>query len=263
PSAQGSIARASKPPCADCSRLRKSRTNLTADHHASITASHSKPNPEGSLQMDKYYGRNMLHEVDPADEGTFNTNPYPKGFSTVSVRPGKSGEWTVSTFKTGGLKLNLSNLRLIRDGRRDRVVPLGEYTKLSRNGALVMSDTPAEATEHFGFYTEAHGDVLIAGLGLGFVLQAILTKPTVKSITVIERSTDVIKLVNSSIADDRVKVINADILTWRPPKRETWTVAWFDIWDNISSNNKPEMRQLMKKFAIKAGWKGCWSAVYQ
>lgn len=215
------------------------------------------------MRAKRYYGKNDLHNVDPSDPSTFNVNPYPKGFSKVQVPEGISGAWEIHKFTVPeGIGTDLLNLRYIRDGRRDRVVPPGDYTKLSRNGSLVMTDTPAEANEHHDAYSEADGNVLIAGLGLGFVLQAILTKPTVRTVTVIEKEADVIKLTGPTITDPRVTIINADILTWQPPKDQSWNAAWFDIWDDICPDNKPEMRKLVNKFRQKAGWKGCWSANY-
>jgi hypothetical protein len=63
--------------------------------------------------------------------------------------------------------------------------------------------------------------VLINGLGLGIAAQIALAKPKVS--TVIEISEDVIELVAPHIADDRLKVINANARKWM-----RWHVVWHE-----------------------------------
>src|SRR5678815_2245408 len=134
-----------------------------------------------------YYRENALHTVN-LDNDEWHQNPYPEGFAKSTVPEGVSGEWKVKKYKYSNDNLfhSLYNLQLIRDGRPERVIPNGEYTGLYHNRDVVMSDTPAEAHENNRFYEMATGKVLINGLGLGFVLQAILNKPDVTHVTVIE-----------------------------------------------------------------------------
>jgi hypothetical protein len=211
-----------------------------------------------------YYGENQLHKVDH-NKGEHNINPYPKGFGLVNVPEGKSQKWTVKKFTVPNtISTDLMNLRYIRDGRRDRVVPPGSYTKLCFDGETVMSDTPAEANELAKFYKAAKGSVLVSGLGLGFALAAILRKKnnTVTAVTVVEKSKDVIKLVKPSIDDPRVTIINADITTWPIPADAKWDAIWHDIWTDISESNKREMVQLQFRFAKHTKWQGFWSEDY-
>lgn len=207
----------------------------------------------------KYFARqNQLGEID-LDKGDHLINPYPSGFSKVEIPEGKSGPWRIRKF-TPGPEIGMYNLRLIRDGHRQRIVPPGTYTKLERNGSVIMSDTPAEAHEHYSIYKHAKGRVVIGGLGIGFVLKAILSKESVTSVTVVEFSRDVIRLVKPSIKDSRVKIIQADIMKWKPDTKEKFDAAWFDIWDTIDDENLREMRELRSRRWAK--WSGCWSQEY-
>jgi len=209
--------------------------------------------------MQNYFGDNALGQID-LKAGDHLVNPYPKGFSKIDLKPGKSGEWSVEKFTVSRDAVGLYNLRLIRDGRRDRVVPPGDYTRLVHNRIIVMSDTPAEAHEHTPLYKAATGNVLINGLGIGFGLQAVLSKPAVKSVIVVEKSKDVIKLVGRQIKDPRVTVINADAFEYQPDCK--YDVVWHDIWNEIDEDNKPQMLTLRKKYARRAKWQGFWSANY-
>jgi hypothetical protein len=210
------------------------------------------------------YRRNQLGEIDHK-KGEHLINKYPPGFEKVNVTEGSSGAWSVRKFTVTADEVGLYNLRLIRDGQLRRVVPPGDYTKLICNGlGVVMSDTPAEAHESEPAYRAATGKVLINGLGLGFVLAAILRKSEVEHVTVIENSPDVIKLVMPSIQDNgtRCKVILADATVWRPAKGETFDAVWHDIWNDICEDNKPQMKAMKMAYRRKAKWQGCWSQEY-
>jgi hypothetical protein len=196
-------------------------------------------------------------------DGSYLRNPYPKGFEKSTIPAGEAGEWRVSKFTVKANDVGLYNLRLIRDGQSRRVVPPGDYTRLTRKGTVVMSDTPAEAHEHSVLYGRAAGSVLLNGLGLGFGLSAILRKPEVTAVTVVEKSADVIKLVAPHIADERLVIINADALEWRPAKGIRYNVVWHDIWDEVlNSDHKPEVSKLRRAYGRLADFQWCWSQEY-
>ena len=131
---------------------------------------------------------------------------------------------------------------------------------LSRGRVTVMSDTPAEVRDHLPVIRRAHGSVLIVGLGLGMVARAIGLKPEVTKVTVIELSPDVIALTGPWLTalSPKVEIIQADIFAWSPPRGTKYEVAWFDIWDDLCSDNLPQMSTLHRKFARCAAWKGSW-----
>lgn len=205
--------------------------------------------------------RNELHRIN-LDNGDHYKNDYPKGFVKVDIPEGKSGDWQVQRFTLTKDDVGLQNLRLIRDGMWRRIVPPGTYTRLVCGRDTVMSDTPAEAIEHQHLYARATGSVLLNGLGLGFALKALLTKPDVLHVTVIENSPDVIKLVKPSITDKRVTIIEADALEWRPARGVKFNVVWHDIWNDICEDNKAEMEKLKRSYARRTKWQACWSAEY-
>lgn len=211
----------------------------------------------------RYHERpNMLGIVDVKRPETYNSNPYPKGFEKVTIPEGKSGEWEVNKV-TVSEDVGLYNLRLMRDGHPQRIVPPGEYTRLVKGNTLIMSDTPAEAHEHFSAWSRARGRVLINGLGLGFFLAALLRKPEVSQITVIEKSQDVINLVGSYFTNHKVEIVNADAFTWQPPAGARYGFVWHDIWNEIFEDNKEEMAHLRKKYGRRCGGnQACWSQEY-
>lgn len=178
----------------------------------------------------------------------------------VKVQDGKSGDWEVQTFTVTKEDVAIFNLRaLFRPG--SRMLPAGTYKRLMRNGKLVMSNTPAEIKDHFGFILRAqmNENILINGLGLGVALTAILTSNVVKKITIIEKSEDVINLIAPTFATDpRVTIIHADAFTWKPPKGVRYNVVWHDIWDNLSTDNLEGMKILHRKYGKRTDWQDSW-----
>lgn len=174
----------------------------------------------------------------------------------VNVPCGISGEWEVKEFNVSIDNANMFNLRLKSHGRE--ITP-GIYKKLTRRDIVIMSNTPAEINDHEHFINIAQGNILITGLGLGVVLTALLNKSEIKTITIIEKSKDIIKLVAPTfLKDKRVRIINADALEWKPPKGTRYNFVWHDIWDNICSDNLEEMKKLHKKFGRYTKWQRSW-----
>ena len=100
----------------------------------------------------------------------------------VDVPIGKSGDWEISRFSVSASDANFHNLRESISGGRRTILP-GVYTKLTCSGKIIMSDTPAELQDHWAPARRARDDcgdpdcpnnILINGLGLGVVAQAIL-----------------------------------------------------------------------------------------
>jgi len=82
------------------------------------------------------------------------------------------------------------------------------------------------------------------------VTRGLLGQLDVEHVTVIEKSPDVIKLVGPVFADSkRATIVEGDIFEWKPVKGITFDWAWFDVWDNICSDNLDEMSKLNRKFA--------------
>ena len=183
----------------------------------------------------------------------------------VDVPEGRSGDWEVAryTVSEDDAKRDEMHARIQAiQGRPYRPVPAGSYTRLTLHGDVVMSDTPSELHDHREPVRRAVlGRVLVNGLGLGVVLQAVLDEPAVEHLTVVEASPDVIALVAPhwrARYGDRLTVVNADAFEWRPPKGARYDIVWHDIWSDITTDNLPEMRRLHAKYRMRCGWQGSW-----
>ena len=139
----------------------------------------------------------------------------------------------------------------------------GKFVRLRRKGGfggVVMSDTLHEQRTNSSVVANAQGDVLIAGFGIGMILVPMLLNPKVTSITVVEISPEVPKMVLPYLPNkEKLNVVYADIMEWKPPRGKKWDVIYFDIWDNISADNYEEMKTLHRRYGRrKRVWIGSW-----
>lgn len=177
----------------------------------------------------------------------------------VDLPEGESNDWKVNRFEVTAEQAAIQRIRAMTHAGRG--VPEGTYTRLMHNNYVVMSDTPDEIRDHRAMIQNARNNVLINGLGIGMVLQAVLNNPEVSHATVIELSEDVINLVGDHYIQrygDRLTIINDDALTWKPLAGTRYGAVWHDIWDDITSDNLPEMHKLHRRYGRRADWQGSW-----
>lgn len=145
-------------------------------------------------------------------------------------------------------------------------VDAGTFVKLYVDDELMMSDTRMECLSNRDFIINAHGDVMIAGLGIGLVLYNLESKVKsgqITSITVYEKHQDVIDLIGHRFPNLPLKIICKDILTYKPPKGEKYDTIYFDIWPTIDyEKNLPEIKMLHNRWKFhkknKESWMNSW-----
>lgn len=143
------------------------------------------------------------------------------------------------------------------------------YARLRINGTVMMSETPMEHRTNIDFVIHAHGDVLIGGLGLGMIVMAIQDKPDVFSITVIEKSKDVIAAVRPQLPlNSKVQVIEGDVFTFKPERK--YDCIYMDIWYSPDADAYGEMKTLKRRYGhymkpkeeSPKRFNNCWAEYY-
>ena len=133
-----------------------------------------------------------------------------------------------------------------------------DFTGLWIDGICQMNDLPPEDELNRQFCEVAHGAVLIAGLGLGFVLTWILGKPEVQSVTVVEKHQAIIEMVGPHFQHPKLTIINADIFGWEPTPEQKFDTIWNDIslevLDQLESIKEKQLTWLAPH-----GWFARWS----
>lgn len=127
-------------------------------------------------------------------------------------------------------------------------IPTGEYVRLMNGSELLMSNTPMEKRTNLDFLIKANGDVLIGGLGIGLIVLPLLEKENVNSITIVEKSSEIIEMVGKQLnLSDKVKIVNDDIYTYEPEQK--FDTIYIDIWPAVNSDIwKEEMKPLKQRY---------------
>ncbi len=182
---------------------------------------------------------------------------------------GQSGDWILEKFTVPEITPEQQQA----DNRPDWVKsPPGVYTRLRQVYEIFMADVMGEwATQKVAMEQalERGGSVLTTGLGLGMIVESILSTPgsSVEKITVIEQSPDVIRLVAPHLKakyGERLEVINADAFSWEIPLNAKFSVVWHDICPNSKAPQVAgEMEQLLQHYQNHCEWQGCWAQEYQ
>ena len=211
-----------------------------------------------------------------AEEATKETLPSGLVPMSTILKPGKSGKVRIENYEVSGLNAQLYNLQLALGNTPEMAITPGSYTRLIVDEEVMMSDAPYEARSNVDIIEGARGDVLIAGLGMGMVLIPILLKKSVRSVFVVEKNRDVIKLVWPCIKKWRehqgmvgakpapLVLEEGSIFDWTPPMvplKQKFDVIYFDIWPTISKKNLVDaniLKKQFKKYLKPGGWMGVW-----
>lgn len=192
-------------------------------------------------------------------EGVYNI------FSLKENETKNLGIATLRSFSISDEESKVYNLRSLFNGNGGfDYVTAGQYVKLSVNNILMMSDTDMEKRTNYEFISNAKGDVMIAGLGIGLILHNLEKKVKtgeVKSITIYEKYQDVIDLITPYYKHLPINVKCEDILNYLPPKEEIYDTIYFDIWPTIDTDNLKDIRILHNRWKFhkrQDGWMDSW-----
>jgi hypothetical protein len=148
----------------------------------------------------------------------------------VNIPEGVSGNFRIEKIKT--------------DNYVGSDEPLDTYTVLFNSSHNIMQDTTREYREHEQFLKEAHGNVIVGGLGLGMINQSLMENPNVLGITIIEKYQEVIDLVwQHCPKNEKIRLVHADIYEWKPDS--VFDIGWFDSW--CGENEHTEYQKLMNE----------------
>lgn len=111
-------------------------------------------------------------------------------------------------------------------------------------GEIIATSHPLETEAFAQYVNEAHGDVLVLGYGLGLLTEALLSKPEVRTVTVVERDERILCLARP---DPKLILINADAWEYEPTKE--FDVGIFDIWSARTYGDHYEQLFLCMKYA--------------
>lgn len=106
----------------------------------------------------------------------------------------------------------------------------GPLTKLWIGAHVATTDALGEFVEQYPAIEAARGDVMVHGLGLGAVVRAMLAKPEVRHVDIIEISADVLRLIAPYfVGNPRVTIWLGDAYDGSAIDGD-WDLVYSDIW---------------------------------
>ena len=108
------------------------------------------------------------------------------------------------------------------------------YLALTEGNNIWMSLNPNEIETMKPYIKKTKGDVLVLGLGMGYVPFMMALKPEVKSITIVEKDPDIISLFNSLIYPsfknkEKIKIVEGDAIDY-VRKQNKYDYIFADLW---------------------------------
>ena len=178
------------------------------------------------------------------------SNNHYKYEGVLDIPEGTSGDFSVKhVIKPAGAKLYTAGARtmMLAGHKRREVVfdhPVRWHSLLEKDGVW-MTDLPVEQAQHDEELRRMRGNVLVGGLGLGYAVTVLARNPEVSTITVVEKSPDVVKLVAEAMFKNltalrrkKVSVVTDDLFAFLRKRRKEYGVragvsydtAFYDIW---------------------------------
>lgn len=187
------------------------------------------------------------------DAKKYINNPYYKNIKIENIR---LGGWELKSELYPAYRGVIAADMILANDFRE-IPPLGFFTEDFRFPAVLeggnewMTLTPVDLDTCEEAIAAAHGKVVTYGLGLGYYAYMVSRKPEVESISVVERSPDVIKLFKEYILPqfdhgEKVRIIEADAFEYAEHEapKENYALAFVDTWRD-ASDGQP-MYQRMK-----------------
>ena len=201
-----------------------------------------------SLDISEYDGREIINgylypAISVMESDKYIENPYYEKLRGVEV---KYRDWELRWEKYPAYRAFVSGDMVTLDDYRE-FAPIGFFTRDFDFPAVLegknewMTLTPVDVDTCEGPLNRAHGKVVTFGLGLGYFAYMAARKSEVESVTVIEKSEDVIKLFTDYVLPrlenrDKIRIISDDAFSYaeREMPRERYDYAFVDTWRDAS-----------------------------
>lgn len=177
------------------------------------------------------------------DAEKYKNDPYYKNIKIDNVSLGK---WELKKEVYPAYRGVIAADMMLSDDFRE-IPPLGffkedfHFPAVLEDGNEWMTLTPVDLDTCEDAIKAARGRVVTYGLGLGYYAYMVSRKPEVESITVVEKSPDVIKLFRDHILPkfehkEKVRIIEADAFLYAEHKApaERYDLAFVDTWRDAS-----------------------------
>ncbi len=193
----------------------------------------SKDDKESQTILSEYV-LNNLKKLNPLD---YSNNPYVKAVK----KTGRKGKYALKYIDYAPYQLFAFDDIKINDYKEYSQIGYFDnkfsYLALTEGNNIWMSLNPNEIETMKPYINKAKGNVLVLGLGMGYVPFMLSLKNCVKSITIIERDQEIINLFNELIYPsfpnkEKIKIIKGDAVEFarKSQKEGIYDYIFADLW---------------------------------
>ncbi len=200
------------------------------------------------LSWDKAEDRELIRKyltpsVRLLDANKYRRNPY---YVNIHIDDIKDGAWELKHESYNPYRAVIAHDMIVGDDFAE-IPPLGFFTESFEFPAVLeggnewMTLTPVDLDTCDEAIESAHGKVVTFGLGLGYYAYMASEKDSVDSVTVVEKSREVIRLFKKHILPqfphkDKVRIVEADAFEYaeKVMPTEGYDVAFVDTWRDAS-----------------------------
>ena len=207
-------------------------------------------NPDDRILLNDYFRQSVVK----LDAKTYAEDPYYKNIRIPNVR---FGRWELKYEHYKAYEAFVCDEMILKPDFRE-IQRIGffdsdfSYPAVMEDGHEWMAIKPNETATITFAVNAAHGRVATFGLGMGYYPYLVHLKPDVESITIIERSADVIELFKTHILPqfdmpEKVRIVQADAFEYAAKQMpaERFDYAFADTWRDVSDGLPMYLR--MKK----------------
>ncbi len=247
---------------ADCGVDRETAYRLL---FAGALGLHSETDREDRI-LEREYFPEMIRRLDPS---RYECEPY---FRLLRQREFREGSWILSEDSYAANEAFVwDDLVSLPDGRILPQIGFFEwefhYPAVYEAGRKWMSLTPNEIHTMQEPAAEAFGKVLIFGLGIGYFPFLCVKNPKVRSITVVERERNCIRLFREHLQPlipdgERIRLVEEDAFSYAekqflPGKYDyVFTDLWMDVSDGLELSAKMKRLEIRMPDAVYRYWLG-------
>ena len=207
-------------------------------------------NPDDRVLLNDYFRQSVVK----LDAKTYAEDPY---YKNIRIPNARFGRWELKYEHYKAYEAFVCDEMILKPDFRE-IQRIGffdsdfSYPAVMEDGHEWMAIKPNETATITFAVNAAHGRVATFGLGMGYYPYLVHLKPDVESITIIERSSDVIELFKTHILPqfdhpEKVRIVQADAFeyTAKQMPAERFDYAFADTWRDVSDGLPMYLR--MKK----------------
>ena len=185
------------------------------------------------------------------DGEKYRSNPY---YQNIKIENIRDGDWEFKLEHYPAYRGVIASDMIINSDFTE-IPPLGFFTErfdfpaVLEGGNEWMTLTPVDLDTSEEAIARAHGRVVTFGLGLGYYAYMVSEKSEVESITVVERSEEIIRLFRTYILPQfpnrhKVNIVCSDAFLYaeKVMPSENFDVAFVDTWRDASDGEPMYMR---------------------